>query len=57
LSECELKAIPAMFIFDEVLFTSFYTKIGQPEIARNCMEMTNWLYENIHSIVKEVTNK
>jgi len=46
--------MPAMFIFDEVLFTSFYTKIGQLEIAISCMEMTNWLYENIYSIVKEV---
>ena len=46
LSEKELKAIPALFVFDEVLFTAFYAKTGQPETAKSCVDMTNWLYEN-----------
>jgi len=57
LNEDEIKSIPAMFIFDEVLFAAFYSKIGEIETARCCMEMTNWLHENIYSIVKEGTNK
>ncbi|MDR2547374.1 MAG: phosphotransferase [Lachnospiraceae bacterium] len=56
LNENEIVAIPAMFIFDEVLFASFYTKTGQPETAKSCMEMANWLYENIYSIVKDLMN-
>ena len=57
LNEDEIKAMPAMFIFDEVLFTAFYSKIGEIETAKCCMEMTSWLHENIYSIVKEGTNK
>jgi len=48
----EVKAIPDLFIFDEVLFTAFYSKIGQTETAKSCVEMTNWQHENIRSILK-----
>ena len=50
LSEEEIKAIPALFLFDEVLFTAFYLKYGDPETAKSCVEMTNWMVDNIHSI-------
>ena len=49
LSDDEICAMPALFVFDDVLFTAFYSKIGQPEIARNCMELAYWLHENIAS--------
>jgi len=51
LSEEEINAIPALFVFDEVLFTAFYSKTGQPEAVKNCMDMTNWLHENLPSIL------
>ena len=57
LNKDEIKAIPATFIFDEVLFAAFYSKIGEIETAKCCMEMTNWLHENIYSIVKKGTKK
>jgi Ser/Thr protein kinase RdoA (MazF antagonist) len=47
LNSDEMNAIPSLFLFDEVLFTAFYLRIGQPETAKNCMVMTNWMYENI----------
>ncbi len=49
LSEEEIKSIPILFLFNEVLFTAFYLKNGEPEIAKNCVEMTNWLHDNIAS--------
>lgn len=52
LSEDERNAIPFLFVFDEMLFTAFYLKTGQPEIAKNCVEMTNWLHENIVPIIR-----
>jgi len=52
LREEEIKAIPILFVFDEVLFTAYYLKIGQLETAKSCMEMVNWLYENIEELVQ-----
>ena len=49
LSDDELKAMPALFLFDNVLFTAFYARIGHKESMKSCLEMTNWLYENITS--------
>jgi len=46
LSEDEMAAIPVLFLFVEVLFTAFYSKIGEMGLAKNCEEMANWLYEN-----------
>ena len=51
LSREELNALPALFVFDEALFTAFYLKTGQPEIAKNCEEMTNWLHDNIRTLI------
>ncbi|MCL2670972.1 MAG: phosphotransferase [Clostridiales bacterium] len=47
LQEDELQALPALFIFDEVLFTAFFADLVQLETAKNCVEMTNWLHANI----------
>lgn len=52
LSEEEMNAIPLLFVFNEMLFTAYYLKIGQLETAQSCKEMTNWLYENIASIIR-----
>ena len=51
LCEEELNAMPFLFVFVEILFTAFYLKNGEPEIAKSCEEMTNWLYENITSLI------
>jgi len=51
LSENERKAMPYLFVFIEILFTAFYLKTGQPEIAKSCTDMINWLHENIASII------
>jgi len=55
LSEEELKAIPRLFIFDNILFTAFFLKNNQPEAAKKCGEMTNWLYDNMEMIQKICT--
>lgn len=51
LTNDEMNAIPLLFVFDEILFTAFYLKVGQPEIAKSCVKMTNWLYENIRYLI------
>jgi hypothetical protein len=51
LSEDELKAVPVLFVFIEVLFTAFFLKIGQPETAESCLKMTNWLFDNMSSLI------
>jgi aminoglycoside phosphotransferase (APT) family kinase protein len=40
----ELAAIPYMFVFIELTFTAFFAGLGQMDIAVNCMEMTEWFY-------------
>lgn len=52
LSDDEINAMPFLFVFDEMLFTAFYLKTSQSEIAKSCLKMTNWLYENIASIIR-----
>lgn len=52
LGEDEMNAMPFLFVFDEILFTAFYLKIGQPEIAKSCEVMTNWLHENIAALIR-----
>jgi len=52
LQKNEIDAIPALFLFDEVLFTAFYANNNQPETAKSCVEMTNWLYANIAGLVR-----
>ncbi|MDD4495515.1 MAG: hypothetical protein PHV32_14460 [Eubacteriales bacterium] len=52
LSDDEINAMPFLFVFDEMLFTAFYLKTSQPEIAKSCLKMTNWLYKNIASIIR-----
>ena len=47
LSEIEIKALPPLFVYVELLFTAFYLKRDRKEIAKNCAEMTNWIYRNI----------
>ena len=43
LTDEEMKAIPSLFLFDEVLFTAFYHRIGNPDSTADCVAMTNWL--------------
>ena len=50
LSADELDSIPVLFLFDEVLFTAFFFSIDQPVVAKSCIEMTKWLYENISAL-------
>ena len=50
LSADEYSAIPVLFLFDEILFTAFFFRIGQPEVAKSCAEMTKWMFENSSSI-------
>jgi Ser/Thr protein kinase RdoA (MazF antagonist) len=54
LSADELDSIPVLLLFDEVLFTAFFFSIDQPVVAKSCIEMTKWLYENISAPVKPV---
>jgi Adenylate kinase and related kinases len=54
LSEDEIKAIPSLFVFIEVLFTAFYSKTGQLETAKSCVEMTNWMHENVASVLLRI---
>ena len=56
LSEDERRAIPALFLFDEVLFTAFYLKIRQPETAQSCIDMTNWMFKNLGSLLNGDTS-
>jgi Ser/Thr protein kinase RdoA (MazF antagonist) len=51
LSDEEIKALPFLFVFDEMIFAAFYFKTGEPGIAESCLNMANWLYENIASII------
>jgi len=51
LLENEIKAIPALFVFDEALFTAFYVKIGQPDTAKKCADAANWLYAHIAELI------
>lgn len=51
LYEDEIKAMPMLFVFNEMLLTAFYLKIGELEIAKSCLEMANWLYENIAILI------
>jgi len=51
LSEDERMAIPALFLFDEVLFTAFYLKIGQTKTAQSSKDMTNWIFKNLRSLL------
>ena len=53
LNEEEMNAIPPLFLFDQVLFTAFYSKIGQLETAKNCSEMTNWVYNNMAFLLRD----
>jgi hypothetical protein len=46
LTEAEKAAIPGMFIAIELIFTAFFSKIGQPGTAIFCAEMTNWLFDH-----------
>ena len=41
LDDAEIEALPGLFIFDEVLFTAFFSKQNQPEIVQSCIDMTN----------------
>ena len=54
LNEGEIKALPSLFVFDGVLFTAFYSKIGQLEIAKNYIEMANWMHENMASVLLRI---
>ena len=53
LSADELDSIPVLFLFDEVLFTAFFFSIGQPEVAKSCIEMTKWVHKNISSLLSQ----
>jgi len=55
LNEEEMNAILPLFLFDQVLFTAFYLKIGQLETAKSCLEMINWMYENMAFLFKSFT--
>jgi Ser/Thr protein kinase RdoA (MazF antagonist) len=51
LCEDERKAIPVLFVFIEVLFTAYNLKMGKSKDTEECLEMTNWLHENIYEMV------
>ena len=40
----EYEAVPSMFVFIELNFAAFFAKTGRRDIAKSCMEMTEWLY-------------
>ena len=50
LSSDEKNAIPMMFIMIELIFAAYFSKIGQYDISKNCIDMVNWLYKNIDKI-------
>lgn len=52
LKDAEIHALPDLFVFDEVLFTAFFSKQNQPDLVQSCIDMTNWQYKNIDSILK-----
>jgi len=52
LDESEKNALPSLFIFIEVLFSAFFSEQNQLDSARSCINMANWLYIHINSILK-----
>jgi Ser/Thr protein kinase RdoA (MazF antagonist) len=42
----EKELMPDIFVFDELIFTAFYSKIGQPDVSAKCLDMTDWLFDN-----------
>ena len=48
----EINALPSLFIFNEVLFTAFFSKQNQSELVQSCIDMTNWQYKHIGSTLK-----
>lgn len=52
----EKKAIPVLFVFIEMLFAAFFSKIGQSAISQSCVDMTNWLYEHQNFISQSFSN-
>lgn len=47
----ELTAIPMLCVVIELIFTCFF---GQTETAKNCADMTEWLYNNIEKIPQSI---
>jgi Ser/Thr protein kinase RdoA (MazF antagonist) len=43
----EIKAIPYLFLFVEVLFTAYFAKNNEMESTKRCIEMVNWTHTNI----------
>jgi Ser/Thr protein kinase RdoA (MazF antagonist) len=50
LSSDERQAIPMMFIIIELIFAAYFSKIGQVEVSKSCINMINWLYDNLDRI-------
>ena len=56
LSSDEKQAVPIIFIMIELVFTAYFSKIGQAETSRGCIDMTSWLYHNLDKI-KSITDQ
>ena len=52
LSQDERDALPGLFVLDELLFTAFFARQGQAELAQSCVHMTNWLHQHIAPLLK-----
>ena len=46
LNDDEKRAVPALYVLNEVIFTAFFSKTGQPELCASCVDMTNWTFHN-----------
>lgn len=46
LTKEELSAMPMMFVAIEIIFTAWFYKAGEKEVAHNCVKFVNWLYCN-----------
>lgn len=57
LTENEIAAIPYMFVFIKMTFTAFYARMNEENMITNCVDMTEWLFNNkdrIAEIAKEM---
>ena len=51
LTENEIRAIPYMFIFIELVLTAFFAGSGNMDVAESCADMVKWLYENRNRVI------
>ena len=56
LTKEELVSLPAVFLFDVVLFVAFYSKEGQSNDAKENVKFANWLFDNKRIVEIQANN-